>query len=47
LALRYALLRVKNRGCRVSIAAVAEAADVDPSLVHHACPDIAEETPDW
>ena len=42
-ALRYALLRVKNAGKRISIKAVAEEANVDPSLVHHVYPDIAEE----
>lgn len=42
-ALRYAMLRVKNAGKRISIKAVAEEAGVDPSLVHHVYPDIAEE----
>ena len=42
-ALRYAILRVKNAGKRISIKAVAEEAKVDPSLVHHVYPDIAEE----
>jgi hypothetical protein len=42
-ALRYAMLRVKNTGRRISIKAVAEEAKVDPSLVHHVYPDIAEE----
>ncbi len=42
-ALRNALLLVKNSGHRVSIKAVAEEAGVDPSLVHHVYPDIAEE----
>lgn len=42
-ALRYAMLRVKNAGRRISIKAVAEEARVDPSLVHHVYPDIAEE----
>jgi len=41
--LRYAMLRVKNAGRRMSIKAVAEEAKVDPSLVHHVYPDIAEE----
>jgi len=42
-ALRHAVLSVKNKGKRVSIAAVAREAGVDPSLVHHVYHDIAEE----
>jgi len=41
--LRYAILRVKNKGQRISIKSVAEEAGVDASLVHHVYPDIAEE----
>lgn len=41
--LRYAILRVKNKGQRISIKSVAEEAGVDASLVHHTYPDIAEE----
>ena len=41
--LRLAMLRLKNKGVRISIKAVAEEAGVDPSLVHNTYPDIAEE----
>ncbi|WP_298233966.1 TetR family transcriptional regulator [uncultured Azohydromonas sp.] len=41
--LRFAMLRVKNKGLKMSIRAVALEAGVDPSLVHNTYPDIAEE----
>jgi AcrR family transcriptional regulator len=41
--LQYAILRVKNKGARMSIRAVALEAGVDPSLLHNTYPDIAEE----
>lgn len=41
--LQYAILRVKNKGTRMSIRAVALEAGVDPSLLHNTYPDIAEE----
>lgn len=40
--LRFAMLRVKNKGLKVSISAVAREAGVDASLIHHTYPDIAE-----
>jgi AcrR family transcriptional regulator len=40
--LQYAILRVKNKGARMSIRAVALEAGVDPSLVHNTYPDVAE-----
>lgn len=41
--LQYAVLRVKNKGLKMSIRAVALEAGVDPSLIHNTYPDIAEE----
>jgi len=41
--LEAAILRIKNKGLKLSIKAVAEEAGVDPSLVHNTYPDIAEE----
>ena len=41
--LQFAMLRVKNKGLRMSIAAVAAEAGVTPSLIHNTYPDIAEE----
>ncbi|HDR9072858.1 TPA: TetR family transcriptional regulator [Burkholderia vietnamiensis] len=40
--LQFAMLRIKNRGLRMSIAAVAAEAGVTPSLIHNTYPDIAE-----
>lgn len=40
--LQCAILRIKNKGLRLSIKAVAEEAGVDPSLIHNTYPDIAE-----
>ena len=42
-ALRLALLRVKNKGKKISISSVAAEAGVDPSLIHHVYSDLAEE----
>lgn len=41
--LQLAILRVKNKNIKMSIAAVAAEAGVSPSLVHNTYPDIAEE----
>lgn len=41
--LQYAMLRVKNKGPRMSISAVAREAGVNASLLHNTYPDIAEE----
>ena len=38
-----AMVRVKNKGAKVSISAVAAEAKVTPALIHHTYPDIAEE----
>lgn len=38
-----ATLRVKNKGLKVSISAVAAEAGVTPALIHNTYPDIAEE----
>lgn len=40
--LQYAMLRVKNKGKKLSISAVAGEAGVTPSLIHNTYPDIAE-----
>jgi AcrR family transcriptional regulator len=40
--LQFAMLRIKNKGLRMSIAAVAAEAGVTPSLIHNTYPDIAE-----
>lgn len=42
-ALQCAVLRVRNKGLKMSIRAVALEAGVDPSLIHNTYPDIAEE----
>lgn len=41
--LRLALLRVKNKGLKLSISAVAAEAGVSAGLIHNTYPDIAEE----
>lgn len=41
--LQLAILRVKNKGLKVSISAVAIEAGVTPGLIHNTYPDIAEE----
>lgn len=41
--LQLAMLRVKNKGVRMSISAVATEAAVTPGLIHNTYPDIAEE----
>ncbi|WP_066334685.1 hypothetical protein [Azohydromonas lata] len=41
--LQYAVLRVKNKGLKMSITAVAIEAGVAPSLIHNTYPDIAEQ----
>jgi AcrR family transcriptional regulator len=41
--LQLAILRVKNKGLKMSIAAVASEAGVNPSLIHNMYPDLAEE----
>lgn len=41
--LRLAMLRVKNKGLKLSISAVAAEAGVTPALVHNTYPDVAEE----
>jgi len=41
--LRFAILRVKNKGLKLSISAVATEAGVTPALLHNTYPDIAEE----
>lgn len=41
--LQYAMLRVKNKGLKMSITAVAVEAGVAPSLIHNTYPDIAEQ----
>ncbi len=41
-AIRAALKRVEATGRRISIKAVAEEADVDPSLIHHSYAELAE-----
>lgn len=41
--LQAAMVEVKNSGRKLSIKAVAEAAGVDPSLIHHVYPHLAEE----
>ena len=40
--LQYAILRVKNKGLKLSISAVAREAGVVPGLIHNTYPDIAE-----
>jgi AcrR family transcriptional regulator len=40
--LQYAILRIKNRGKKLSISAVAAEAGVTPGLIHNTYPDIAE-----
>ena len=40
--LQYAMLRVKNKGKRLTISAVATEAGVTPGLIHNTYPDIAE-----
>jgi len=42
-ALQQAFSAVKNSGKKISIRAVALEAQVDPSLIHHAYPEIAEQ----
>lgn len=41
--LRLAILRVKNKGLKLSISAVAAEAGVSAGLIHNTYPDIAEE----
>ena len=41
--LQLAILRVKNKGLRLSISAVAAEAGVSAGLIHNTYPDIAEE----
>ncbi|TDN70952.1 TetR family transcriptional regulator [Paraburkholderia sp. BL10I2N1] len=41
--LQLAILRVKNKGMKISITAVAAEAGVTPSLIHNTYPDVAEE----
>lgn len=41
--LQLAISRVKNKGMKMSIAAVANEAGVTPSLIHNTYPDLAEE----
>jgi hypothetical protein len=41
--LKVAMLRVKSKGLKLSISAVAAEAGVTPGLVHNSYPDIAEE----
>ncbi|MFI5444288.1 TetR family transcriptional regulator [Polaromonas sp. UC242_47] len=41
--LQYAMLRVKNKGAKMSISAVAREAGVNASLLHNTYPDIAED----
>ncbi|MFL9882888.1 TetR family transcriptional regulator [Paraburkholderia agricolaris] len=41
--LQLAILRVKNKRLKMSIAAVAAEAGVNPSLIHNTYPDLAEE----
>lgn len=41
--LQTALLRVKDKGLKISITAVAAEAGVVPSLIHNTYPDIAEQ----
>ena len=40
--LQFAMLRVKNKGKKLTISAVASEAGVTPSLIHNTYPDIAE-----
>ncbi|WP_244113902.1 hypothetical protein [Burkholderia cepacia] len=42
-ALQLAMLRVKNKGLKLSIAGVAAEAGVSAGLIHNTYPDIAEE----
>lgn len=41
--LQLAMLRVRNKGVKLSISAVAAEAGVTPGLIHNTYPDIAEE----
>lgn len=41
--LQLAILRLKSKGMKMSIAAVASEAGVTPSLIHNTYPDLAEE----
>jgi AcrR family transcriptional regulator len=41
--LQFAVLRVKNKGLKMSISAVAAEAGVSPSLIHNTYPDLAED----
>lgn len=41
--LQLAVLRVKNKGLKMSIVAVAAEAGVTPSLIHNTYPDVAED----
>ena len=41
--LQFAILRVKNKGLKLSISAVAAEARVTPGLIHNTYPDLAEE----
>ena len=40
--LQLAMLEVQNKGCKLTISAVATEAGVTPSLIHNTYPDIAE-----
>lgn len=40
--LQYAILRIKNKGIKLTISEVAREAGVVPSLIHNTYPDIAE-----
>ena len=40
--LQYAMLRVKNKGKKLNISAVAAEAGVTPGLIHNTYPDVAE-----
>jgi AcrR family transcriptional regulator len=40
--LQFAMLRVKNKGKKLTISAVAKEAGVTPGLIHNTYPDIAE-----
>lgn len=40
--LQFAMLRVKNKGMKLSIVAVAKEAGYSPSLIHNVYPDLAE-----
>lgn len=40
--LQFAMLRVKNKGKKLSISSVAKEAGVTPGLIHNTYPDIAE-----